>query len=221
MPSVSKTDLLGLAVRRGVLAKRRMPPLCIIYHSTGSGPWSRSKADPARFPTPFDAALWLYLFAMLDCPHVLICGETGRKARLCPDNLGARHVGSAEHRRYRHRSESTYWKGLFPGRESPIELVGGRLWASHSVNNVSLGVEVAPAREGPRRPWKDLVYPVLAEQAREWVSLYQIPVDAEYNLTHFEAHPVARTSELGRPYDTVEGQFDKGRLLRLLAAGGS
>lgn len=202
----------SLASKQHKLKLRKRDPLGVILHTTGAGPWKRWEGEPERFPSPFEAALHVYGNVLVYSPHFVVCGETGKAAQLDSVDMRCLHVGSKGSWRYRLSGWDSgrsleWWHRRFPDIRSPRELLGGRLWRGGSANELTLGIEVSPPLDGPRAPWTDACWATL-RLLTAWASkTYDFPLSRYHVFTHSDAHPLARTTKSGRPWDPGPSQW--------------
>ena len=224
----------SLGVRRRAYEPRLRPAEAVVIHTTGSGP-IRRVTDPkfARWrkrtgiDDPFEAALWVYAQAMRAGPHYVVCGETGRRAQVCPEDQCAWHVGGRGGGAYRRPVEkwetaaAAWWADEWPSLESPRELAGGKLWTPYgaatsawvalhslggSVNANSYGIEVVPCLSDPRGPWTEAGWDSLVTVTTDLCFRRDVPCFRDRVLRHSDAHPLARSAR-GEPWDTPPAQF--------------
>jgi hypothetical protein len=206
----------GLGYRAGKLSKRPAPPVAIVVHTTGVGPVSRFDDTSQRarhgWACPGDAAAWIYGTLMEFSGHYVIDGENGQLVQVVPEELVAEHVGGHDGPRYidgtwKAARETSWWPVRWPGKASPLDLAGGRLWTGGSCNRNSIGIEVAPRAVAPRGAWSDAAWTKLVELLREVGARYGIPLDREHVVTHSDASPLARSTAGGEPWDAPPAQW--------------
>lgn len=197
----------------------------IVVHTTGSGPLKRFKRDGLKrgWRSPFDAALHLYCELMAEGPHYVI-GEHGELAQVAREEQVAWHVGAnggASYARESWASKYPWWAVRFPGLRSPRELASGRLWLpplggswgsrwlarAGSPNARTIGVEVVPPAAGGRLAWSAATWATLAELVRGVTARHAVPRDRMHIITHSDAHPIARTTSSGVPWDPPPSQW--------------
>ena len=183
-------EVQSLGAKRGVLKARAMPPKAVVVHTTGWGPNRRHLENPKKYATPLDAAIHVYTRVMEESAHIVIDQE-GNAVRTNPDSLCAWHVGSKNHRLYntkswtylRHRPKFLWWSRRWSWG-SPRDLVEGWVWNNKSPNSNTIGIEVIPSLEGPRKPWSAKCLAKLEEILKQ----YDLPV-----LTHSDVDPISRS----------------------------
>ena len=213
----------ALAVRQGRLRPRTAPPRGIIIHTTGAGPWSRYNANKTRFEAPYDAAKYIYERISPYSGHYLVSGDNGSAARLVDTNVRAWHVGAKGRWRYKFRGTGWskdkgfgWWFTRFPGCNGPRDLLDGLLWSPRSANDLTIGIEVAPPSSGPRDEWSDATWRTLRLLVGNLARRYGIPLDRYHVFTHSDAHPLARTTKSGSPWDPGPRQWTIGRAVQEL-----
>lgn len=197
---------------KGYWSPRNTTGSYYVWHTTGGGPARRHAKDPKRWPTPFDAAVWLYTKAMKAGPHIVICGETGRSLQLAPLDVSAWHVGKRGSAPYfkRHRWEWSkdfdWWRDRWNPRGifNPTELAGGTAWDGKQANPNARGVEITPVRGALTGRWSDATY---AEIQRIMDMSPEIPQDLYHQVGHSDVHPRSRTRR-GKGWDPTPAQFD-------------
>lgn len=196
----------SLGHRRGVMGERKSHS-AIVVHTTGSGPIARWRRQAARFgeATPFETAIRIYRTIMDDAPHYVV-GQGGECVQVTPEESAARHVGARDSHVYAatdwHAARKyAWWRARFPGIRSPRELAGGWLWADGSCNAHTDAIEVVPPVDDPRAPWSDACWLTLRRLVHDLSERHSIPVTREHVVTHSDAHPWARTTDAGAPWD--------------------
>jgi hypothetical protein len=203
---------VALGMRNGKIRRRPSDPVGIIVHTTGAGPWDRHHKNPGRFKLPFDAALHIYEQVSPYCGHLVVCGETGAVAQLVPFDYQAQHVGKDGSLKYRKTNWGEgkgfgWWFVRHHGCESPRDLLGGALWRAGSANALTVGIEVSPPLAGAREPWSPSCWESLERLVTIITAKYQIPRTTQHVITHSDAHPLARTTETGAPWDVGPHQW--------------
>lgn len=189
----------------------------VIIHTTGAGPWRRWKTgartrDGHAFESPFEAAEFIFSRIVTTGPHFLVCGDTGDWIRMAPDTAVAWHTGSKGAWKYRLPGwralrDVTAWTNRWPELKSPRDFLDGNAWRHGSANQLTIGIEVAPPKEGPRQPWSDATWETLARIAHRSADEYEFPVDRYHVLSHSDIHPHARISKTGRLWDPGARQW--------------
>lgn len=200
----------GLA--RGKWQPRNRKIRGVVVHTTGSGPFRRFRDNPERFPTPFDAAVHIFENVVDTGAHYVVCGETGRVASMAPHRLAAWHVGGAGAYKYQwpywyKLANVTSWRDRWPELKSPRDFFGGHAWRRGTVNNLTIGIEVAPPTSGPRNSWSEATWFALSEIITTSARLYRFPVDRYHVATHSDVHPLNRFTKSGHPWDPGEIQW--------------
>lgn len=215
----------GLGVRRGLCRVRRAPVRGVVVHTTGAGPALRASeqldargrfdAWRARHPDPdprssFSEALWAFTEATPDSGHYLVGQERGAVVQVVPEDLVARHVGSAKARGYARRAWCRpgleWWRERWPRLSDPRGLMGGHLWDGWSCNENTVGIEVAPPVEDPSGPWSPECWLNLGDLVAELALAHGFPFSRDYIVTHSDAHPRARSAR-GKPWDPGPRQW--------------
>lgn len=212
------------SVREGRLRPRRHEPRGICVHTTGAGPWTRWQKRPDRFESPYEAARYVYERISKYSGHYLIDGDSGSVCKLVDPMTVAWHVGSKGRWRYSLPGWASekglgWWFTRFRGCKSPRDLLDGALWREGSANQLLIGIEVAPPREGPRAEWSPEAWRSLRLMVEHLGKRFGIPADRYHVLTHSDAHPLARTTKSGAPWDPSPRQWTIGKAcqeLRLL-----
>ena len=232
--------VVGGGERSGRLAPRRNPAQAIVIHSTGRGiieRWLALGAAERAHRSPAALALEVYRRGPTG-PHYMIDQE-GRITQLCSEELCAWGVGSKGAAPYvraardwdvvRGRNDPRYrwWRERWPEYGSPADLGGGHLWdrdplaggrLSCNANVIHLEV-VEPI--GRRAEWSPATWASLTPLVADIAARRELALERDRVLTHADAHPLARTTASGAPYDTrASGQFSWARLERELAARG-
>lgn len=212
--------LEGLAYRQKRLPPRKKPVRGVIVHTTGAGPWVRWFKNRTRFRSPYDAARHIYHSISPYCGHYLVCGETGNITQLVPTNVVAWHVGSKRSWRYRlpgwAKNKGFGWWFTRFARKGPRGLMDGSLWGEGSANAISVGIEVAPPKAGPRAEWSDECWQSISLLVDRLTSVYQFPRDRFHVVTHSDAHPLARSRKDGSPWDPSPRQWRIGLAIEKL-----
>lgn len=196
----------------------------IIVHTTGAGPVRRHKADPKKFPTPFDAAVWIYTKIYAPGPHYVV-GQNGECVQVCKEELAAWHVGSSQAAQYKNpkgqwTKTCKWWLDRWEpaGFKSPLELPCWgpvpdnspasvkRLARAGTVNAWTIGIEVVPPLN-TNDPWSASAQNTLWDLVDDIAARHSLPVDRTHVLTHSDAHPLHRTNGRGRPWDPPESQW--------------
>lgn len=182
----------------------------------------------------FEAALWIYVSSGMKAgPHYVVGQEPGLVAQVCPEDHCAWHVGGKGSRIYQRSNwpidgPFLWWDARFE-ELSPRDLAGGHLWdpytapagfswgrqrarlrASYekgSCNANSIGIEVVPRVNDPRGPWTTAAWNNLTPLLLDITGRNAIPRHPSYIFTHSDAHPAARTTKSGLPWDTTPAQF--------------
>lgn len=227
-PSSALVDRVapGQGYRRDLLELRSHPPAAIVVHTTGAGPVTRFEDGSQRtrhgWKCPGDAAAWIYGNVMDFSAHYVIDGEGGQLVQIVPEDHIAQHVGHSEYASFMRGSWSTretaWWFERWPGKKSPLELAGGKLWTGGSCNRNTIGIEVAPRPGDPRGGWTDAAWDRLVKLLREVGGRYGIPLDREHVISHSDATPHSRSTAAGVPWDPGHSQWSPELLEHKLAA---
>jgi hypothetical protein len=214
----------ALATRLKVLRPRKVQPRGIVIHTTGAGPWNRWQEHPDTFGNPYAAARYVYERISKEAPHYLVDGEWGIVCKLVDPMTVAWHVGSAGAWKYKlpgwakpYPSGLSWFRERFPGCRSPRDLLGGSLWRDGSANELTIGIEVAPPRAGAREAWTPAAWSALRMMVRHLGDKYGIPLDPYHVITHSDAHPLARVTKAGLPWDPGPSQWKFGEAVERLA----
>lgn len=205
-------EAIAKAAREHKLRLRKGAPRGIVIHTTGSGPWTRWTKHPETFASPFDAARYTYERISDFSGHYLVDGDDGRVCKLVDPSMVAWHVGSRGSWRYKlpgwAKDKGFGWfTTRFPGCNSPRDLLGGALWREGSANELTIGIEVAPPKEGPRAAWSPQAWRSLRLMVKKLGLDYGIPLDRFHVITHSDAHPLSRTTKAGAPWDPSPRQW--------------
>ncbi len=184
----------------------------IVIHTTGGGLIRRFHRDAKKkgWQTIFDTALFAYTKLMVNGPHYVVWGD--RCVQVCEERYAAWHVGKKKSGRYRLGQERwlssklEWWARRWPGEESPLDLCGGLLWDGGSCNNNTIGIEVPPWPDA-RAPWSMETWRTLSDLIVGIASRRNIPLTREHIISHSDAHPLARTTSKGAPWDPWESQW--------------
>lgn len=198
---------------RGLLPVRSEKPIAIVVHYTGAGVYNRFHRD-MRDKDPFDTAVRVYETISPFCAHYVV-GMGGQIAETVPPDHIAQHVGAHGHGRYLIKGRSwakdaPWWSLKWPELQSPNDLAGGLIWASGSVNRVTVGVEVSPSKTEARAVFSPEANATLREICQYICTAYAIPYDKYHIFAHCDVHPLARTAKM-KSWDVLENQwgFDK------------
>lgn len=184
------------------------------------------------------AAVALYQRVMDTSGHYVI-GQCGTIVQLVPESHCAWHVGGLGSRPYFTRPGTwgrshryAWWRARWPGYESPRDLGGGHLWdpyrergveialrsgmAIGSCNANTLAIEVVPPLHGARAPWSPEAWESLARLVLDIHGRHRIPLERDRCLTHSDAHPLARTTSAGSPWDPSPSQWSWEHLDRIV-----
>jgi len=202
----------ALAVRQGLLRRRRTDPRGIVVHTTGAGPWVRWHKNQDKFNSPYEAAVYVYERISKYSGHYVIDGDSGLITTLVDPMTVAWHTGSRGAWRYKlpgwAKAKGFGWfEARFGPGASPRDLLDGALWRQGSANELTVGIEVAPTKEGARAPWSPSAWKALAGLTRHLGKEYGIPLDRYHVITHSDAHPLARTRKSGAPWDPSPSQW--------------
>ncbi len=183
------------------------------------------------------AALAVYGHIMPASPHYVI-GQDGTTVQLVPESHAAHHVGAHNSRAYFTRpadwdrgTKFAWWRARWPGMESPRNLGGGRLWEPPTVppgllrlaregfpigscNINTIGIEVVAPVAAPTAPWSAEAWHSLARLVLDVCARYELPVRRDRVISHSDAHPLARTTPAGKPWDPGLAQWSWERLER-------
>jgi len=210
----------SLGERRGFYGVRSRVPAAVVIHTTGSGPVQRVSASRfaawrAKWPKyaedPFDAARWIFQYAMKSGPHYLVA-QSGRCLQLAREKSVAWHVGSRGGRWYRlprgmwHNKNTRWWKDRFPKIDSPYKLAGGKLWLGGSCNANTIGIEVVPPIGNPRGKWSSACWDTVTLLTTDLCVRYDIPMAKNRILSHSDCHPRSRSAR-GQPWDPGYDQW--------------
>lgn len=233
----------NLGSLRGKYSERSLPTIRgIVFHTTGVGSWNRWKRDnpstqlqepdyplrdmswrgwlrrKGKEPFPFDTCLRIYGSLMVEGPHFVVCGETGRIAQGAALNVAAWHVGRQGRKQYLGGPGEVpaFWRDAWPQLDTPLDLLGGNEWTE--ANLLTVGVEIAPPSSGPRAPltdecWQSLAWLVEMLSTGVWSELPNLVLDEYHLVTHWDLHPLSRMKKDGTPTDLPTTQWSR-QLLR-------
>jgi N-acetyl-anhydromuramyl-L-alanine amidase AmpD len=173
----------------------------IVVHTTGAGPVSRFQKEDQRarhsWHSTMDAAVWIYQTIMEFSGHYILDGETGEIVQCVPEAVVAEHVGHANYRAYKAghwvTHDTGWWHTRWPGKASPLDLAGGKLWTGGTCNGNTIGIEVVPRAIAVRGPWSPAAWTALVALVRDIGARHGIPVDREHVVTHSDASPLSRS----------------------------
>jgi hypothetical protein len=198
--------------------------------ATDSGQELWRRKHSIRFGDALHAAGVIYTEIMEPGPHYVI-GQDGRILQFVPESYAAWHVGGAGSRPYFTRpdtclgaSQFDWWRKRWPAMKTPRDLAGGHLWDpadEHlpwvdrlragmplgSCNINTIGIEVVPQTHNAQGPWREPAWESLVRLVLDICQRHQIPVVKECVISHSDAHPLARTNALGRPWDPGIAQW--------------
>lgn len=183
----------------------------IIVHSTGLGVHRKAKRWSV---SPLLAAARIYGQQMDASGHYVV-GQNGRIVQCVPEEVVAWHVGGKKRRAYNRarwwdNARMSWWRARWPRFTSPHELALGALWAPNakkvpSCNSNTIGIEVVPPADNG--PWSDECWVSLTALCKDISDRRDLPLSLETVLTHSDAHPVARTTRKGQPWDPAPQQW--------------
>lgn len=170
--------------------------------------WSEWKKRRGSEPYPFDTALRVYCGGLHKYgPHFLVCGETGRLVQLVPLDRRAQHVGAYTAKEYRSENEQQKWQGYLQAQSPrhPLPLPP-RTARTPTVNERSIGIEVAPPRSGANTQWSEATLTTLQTLHKQCETLLGCSLDY---YSHSEVHPLDRMTKTGYPTDPPGSQWDQ------------
>ena len=205
----------SLASATGKNRKRNSKPVCVVVHFTGAGVHTRWVKQGKQFgeKDPFDTAVRIYQRISPAAAHYVV-GQNGQCVCTTYEDEVASHVGSAGHGRYngrKWREDAPWWPKKWPELPSPRDLAAGLLWASGSVNEISVGIEVTPSAENSRPVFSEAANKQLQYLCKEICKTYGIPYDKYHVFAHCDAHPISRTAK-GESWDVLKHQWDFSRI---------
>lgn len=214
MHAVSKDSLIATAFVESLGSsskkyKQRGAVSAVVVHTTGNGPlkrWRDERNIPGKTqPTPFLTAVHrTYGQINVNGPHYVV-GQKGECMQVCSEKLGAFHVGSQGGATYERvdwlEVKYEWWAERWPGLDSPRDLAGGRLWDNGSCNANTIGIEVVPPLDDAAGGWSQDCWATLRALVVDITTRHGIPLQREYVVTHSDAHPMARTTDKGDPWD--------------------
>jgi len=183
-----------------------------VWHTTGAGILARFDRDPAKYGTPFGAALWVFRNQKAGA-HFVIGQGRGELVQIAPLEAIAWHVGKAQSWGYRGGKLSRsrrfdWWRERWcpQGLQGPHGLAGGRLWDGGQCNPNTVGIEIVPALGNG--PWSDHAWESIRIVQRSLAD--RVPLDPLYQIGHSDAHPHARTTKRapGIGWDPPPGAWD-------------
>jgi N-acetyl-anhydromuramyl-L-alanine amidase AmpD len=207
----------GLGFVHGALRKRGLDEQqvrAIVVHTTGAGPVSRFQKLDQRtrhgWKTPLDAAVFIYKTIMEFSGHYILDGDSGEIVQCVPEAIVAEHVGHSHYRAYKTGHWATHdthwWHERWPGKASPLDLAGGKLWTGGTCNGHTIGIEVVPRAVAPRGVWTDTAWQSLIALIRDIGARHHILIDREHIVTHSDASPLSRSVN-DRPWDPGPDQW--------------
>lgn len=244
-PLARRSKPLGLGYRTNKLRECHYAPAAIVIHTTGSGPIERATADKfdawrvrcgVERGDALHAAGILYSRVMDASGHYVV-GQCGTIVQFVPESHAAWHVGGAGSRPYWNDPEHCldderfrWWRDRWPGCKTPRDLAGGKLWrepytppgivhrarsgfAIGSCNENAIGIEVV----GPG-PWSAEAWHALAALCFDIAQRRGLELRRETVLSHSDAHPLARTTQRGRPWDPSDLTWTWERFRPVLAS---
>ena len=193
----------SLATAQRKIGLRKGGCLGVVVHTTGAGPWTRAKAHGT---SPYKEAIRTYSKRSVYSPHFVICGERGLITQMDSVAKQCWHVGPKGSWRYSLPGWAAgkgfdWWRLRFPDLKSPRGLLNGSLWRDGSANALTIGIEIAPPLEGPRAAWKPACWESLDRMVHWLGQVHSFPVDRYHVFTHSDAHPLARSTKKGSPWD--------------------
>jgi hypothetical protein len=212
--SVAQSFVESLGSRSGKYAVRASVR-AIVVHTTGSGPvtrWRRERDQPDKAePSPFRTAVFrIYRSIMPAAPHYVI-GPNGECIQMCRENLSAWHVGREHASAYDRIDWLTglyeWWADKWQGLDSPRDLAGGRLWDHGSCNDNSIGIEIVPPTDDTQGTWSPACRTTLEQLIRDVAGRWNVKLDRFHVVSHSDAHPIARTTHQGVPWDPGPAQW--------------
>ena len=225
--SIAETYTPSLGVRKGLYAPRSTAS-GIIIHTTGAGVNRRYIREHSKYPDnrPLDTAVRIYGHIMKASGHYVV-DQNGRCVQMVPEGLASWHVGSKGARKYKRqwmKPKYDWWRGRWPGYESPLEIANGDLWRPYakdadvhwrakwlsrhgSCNANTIGIEVIPPIAHPQGQWTDLCWSTVVRLTEDIRNRNSIPLERARILSHSDVHPISRTTNSGRPWDPSLNQF--------------
>jgi hypothetical protein len=201
----------SLAMKQKKIDERAGNPCAIVIHQTGVGPVNRSKNNPKRWPTPLDAAKWLYSEAMVESAHFVVAGDTGEWIQTNDLRMACFHVGPSGYRvkwkGIQTDKQYQWWKDAWPEFKTPNEMAQGFLWANGSCNQNTIGIEIVP--EGVATPFSDQTWKTVKYLIEHCYSIYNMERFRSNIISHSEASPHGRTTDKGVPWDMYPQQWNE------------
>ncbi len=211
-------------IKTGAFLPRVKAPVAVVWHTTGAGPLRRFLARPDKYEDPYDAAIHIYTRIMRPGPHFVVGQLPGQIIQVTPVDRTAWHVGRRKSWGYRSRwvgvGRYRWWAQRWgaEGLRRPGDLAGGHLWDGGQCNPNTIGVEIAPGLDGPRvltrAGWQNVL-----DLGRVLSAEYGIPADRFHHVGHSDAHPKARTTGRGKPWDLDVRAWSPVEMERRLRAG--
>lgn len=203
---------LGERTRKYI--QRKSPPVAVIVHFTGTGPYARHIEQRDKFgdKSVFETAVRRYASVLLSAPHYVI-GQNGEVSGMTSENRVAQHVGATGSRRYLAKTwakagNCAWWHERWPELDSPLDLADGEAWRMFSCNLNTIGIEVAPFSDMPvTRMWSNACLHSIKTLTQDICARNGIPWDKYHVFGHCDIHPLSRT-KLGKPYDPFPRQWD-------------
>ena len=203
----------ALGWRKGYWKPRRREPVAVVWHTTGAGILRKYRRLRRRlgWASPFECALHQFTRNQKAGPHFVV-GQRGEVEQIAPLDVVAWHVGRRKGWQYGVPGAGRWWgdprfqwwRDRWDPLVSPTQLAGGKLWRAGRCNENTIGVEVVPPTEDPTGPWSREAWEAIADLARS----LPVKIDPYHQISHSDAHPIARTTRSGAPWDPSPRAWD-------------
>ena len=181
----------------------------LVLHETGAGIYKRGNKFPKY--SPLELALHVYQNIMPYWAHFVV-GTDGKPAQTASCYQVAQHVGSHGFQAYAKAPNSLpsspipdWWVQQAAKRPRLLESLQSA-WRQHSVNHVSIGVEIVPPADRSA-PLPQVQVESVAHLVNELIKEFP---QIEFVTTHTLVHPIARTAQ-GKAWDMSMPRYEQVR----------